>query len=74
MMDKHFSLASLDLVKLMKDIDEVEPMDLAEKEEDIVYCFETIREEVFLDIVYGASSRLEAGEWRLKVANESNSK
>jgi len=60
MMDKHIALASLDIVKLMKDIDEVEPMDLAEKEEDIIYSFETIREEVFLDLVYGASSRLEA--------------
>ena len=36
-MDKHFMLATLDLVKLMADIDGVEPMDLSESAEDIEY-------------------------------------
>ena len=69
-MDKLFSLATLDLVKLMALIDGVEPMDLAEREEDIEYSFETIREEVFLDIVYGELSRLDAHDWIKIVSSE----
>ena len=55
---------------MMADIEGVEPMDLAEKAEDIEYSFETIREEVFLDTVFGSNSRLDANVWIPTVASE----
>ena len=69
-MDKHLNLTTLDLAKLMADIEGVEPMDLAERSEDIEYSFETIREEVFLDIVFGSDSRMSAETWIESVAHE----
>ena len=68
--DKHLKLTTLDLISMMIDIEGVEPMDLAEKAEDIEYSFETIREEVFLDTVFGSNSRLDANVWIPTVAAE----
>ena len=62
-MDKHLMLASIDLCKLMADIGGTEPMDLAEHEEELVYSFEFIREEIFLESAFGQNSRLEALLW-----------
>ena len=58
----------------MSDIEEIEPMDLQERADDIEYSFETIREEVFLDIVYADGeqmlSRITALQWIAKVSAE----
>ena len=63
-------LASIDLCKLMADIEGKEPMDLAEHEQEIEYSFEFIREEIFLESAFGQNSRLEAPLWMQQVQME----
>ena len=52
-MDKHLMIASIDLCKMMADIEGKEPMDLADHEQEIEYSFEFIREEIFLEAAFG---------------------
>ena len=66
-MDKHLLLSSLDVCQLMADIDGTEPMDLAEFQEDIEYQFEDIRENIFLETVFGNLSRMAASDWIAEV-------
>ena len=51
----------------MADIDGTEPMDLAEFQEDIEYQFEDIRENIFLETVFGNLSRMAASDWIAEV-------
>ena len=70
-MNKVLSLASIDLARLCKDIDDVEPMeDVLKREDDISASFEQIREDIFIEFVYGNDSRLEAEKWKKIVASE----
>ena len=62
-MDKHLRLATLDMVSLITDIEGTEPMDLSSKTADIEDSFSIIREDIFLEIVYGNDSKSDAEKW-----------
>ena len=47
----------------MQDLDEVHPMDLEDKADDIDYSIEDIHELNYLDPLYGSSSRMSYQEW-----------
>ena len=62
-MDKLLRLATLDVASLITDVEGTEPMDLSSNTADIEDSFETIRDTIFLEIVYGDNSRTEAKDW-----------
>ena len=70
-MNKVLGLASIDLARMCKDIDDVEPMeDVLKRVDDITASFEQIREDIFIEFVYGNESRLQAENWKTIVASE----
>ena len=51
-------LATIDLTRLINDIDGIHPMDLEDKKGDLDDNLESFVEDVYLEFVFGVSSRL----------------
>ena len=70
-MNKVLGLVSIDLARLCKDIDDFEPTeDVLKRVDDITASFEQIREDIFIEFVYGNESRLQEETWKTIVASE----
>ena len=57
-------LCTLELVTMMQEVDESHPMDLEEKDQDIDYASDDIREVNYIDTIFGDQSKMTYGEWR----------
>ena len=57
------TLSTVDLAKLMQEIDNVHPMDLEDSAEEIDYTIDDIVDLNYLDPLYGDRSRLTYEEW-----------
>ena len=51
-------LCTVELVFLMQEIDELHPMDIEDKADEIDYAMDEIREVNYLDPLYGDMSRM----------------
>ena len=62
--NKLFKLASSELVQLMKEVDGVEPTEVEGRAEDIDETLDEVREDNYLDPIYGFEARLDFKEWQ----------
>ena len=61
--NKLFKLCSSDLAQLMKEVDGIEPAEIEGREQDIDETLDEIREDNYLDPIYGFESRLDFKDW-----------
>ena len=60
---KMMQLTTIDLAKLMAEVDQTHVMDLEDKQEEIEYALEDTIELNYLNPLYGNKSKMAYGEW-----------
>ena len=68
--NKLIKLCTSNIVTLMQEVDETHPMDLEEREEDMVSTYEEILEVNYLDPLYGDESKISYAVWCERTADK----